>query len=113
MITLLSKKDPWERIIKNSRSIFNNELKIKIIKNNLNYSRYGIIVSLAVDKRAVVRNRIRRQIKNHLAKINYHIASGYDIIIFVKASIKDISFNQIKNNLNTLLKKNNLLSNFS
>jgi len=113
MITLLGKKEPWGRIIKQCRSIFNQELKIKFVKNNLNYNRYGIIIPVTVDKRAVIRNKLRRQIKNYLNQLNSQFFAGYDIIIFVNESIKDINFSQLKTNLNTLLKKIKISSNFS
>ncbi|HPL95709.1 MAG TPA: ribonuclease P protein component [bacterium] len=110
---MLSKKEPWGRIIKQCRSIFNQELKIKFVKNNLNYNRYGIIVPIVVDKRAVVRNKIRRQIKNYLNQLNPKLSTGYDIIIFINEKIKGINYRQLKINLNYLFKKIKILSNFS
>jgi len=57
---------------------------IKIRENGLSHNRFAIIVSKKVDKRAVVRNRIRRLIGSSLEELYNELKQGKDTIFIVK-----------------------------
>ncbi|MCK5359605.1 MAG: ribonuclease P protein component [Gammaproteobacteria bacterium] len=52
-------------------------------KNKLGYARLGIAVSRKVSKRAVVRNRIKRQIRESF-RLNKDILCGMDCVVVAK-----------------------------
>lgn len=60
---------------------------VKIRKNRENISRFGIIVSKNVDKRAVTRNRIRRQVRSCIEDNLKRIKKGYDVLFILKKEI--------------------------
>ena len=66
----LTKKNDFDRVFKKGISVFDYILGIKILKNNLPDSRFGIIVSNKISKKANERNKIKRQIRECLKKIN-------------------------------------------
>ncbi|MCL2610387.1 MAG: ribonuclease P protein component [Defluviitaleaceae bacterium] len=69
---------------------------------------YGISVSKKVGK-AVIRNRMRRLIKESLRLLQYDIKKGYSIIVVARNS-ENRDFKTIDISLKKLLKKANMLS---
>ena len=107
----LTKDKDFAKVAKQGKAIFGRGLGLKYIKNNLSYSRFGITVSLKVDKKAVVRNKIKRRIKAILKGDLFKIAKGYDILILTRAEIKDSDYSQIKDKLLKLFQKGKLIKN--
>lgn len=111
MFTTLSKQKDFEQVAKKGSSFFTSELGIKIIKNNLEKNRYGIVVNLKVDKRAIVRNKIRRCIRAIIRLDNQKLKQGFDVMILTRESIKDLSYQEIKIKIEELFRKAKLLKN--
>lgn len=107
MISLHQKND-FERVAKKGQPFFTNELGFKLLRNNLNYNRYGIVVGSAIDKRAVVRNKIRRQIKEIIVLNDKKIKTGFDMLFLVRETVKDLNFSQISAKISQLFKKADL-----
>lgn len=61
-------------------------LKLKTAKNGLLHNRYGFIVSTKVDKRATVRNKVKRRIRSCLESLNVKLNQGYDMLLIIKKS---------------------------
>lgn len=108
MLTILSKKENWAQIIKNGRSVFLSTMTLKWQPNHLKYNRYGIMVSLKVDKRAVVRHKITRQLKYFFLHSQNKIKPGFDMVILTREQIKILDYQQLKEQLQQLLIKANL-----
>lgn len=105
MYTRLSKKKDFERVAKFGQSFFAQELRIKVIKNNQQKNRYGIVVPLKVDKRATVRNKIRRRIKEIIRLHDKNLKQGFDVMILVRESVKELNYKQMEERLLWLLRK--------
>ncbi len=105
----LSKNKDFAKLARRGQAAFVRDLGFKWIKNNLPYSRFGIVVSLKVDKRAVVRNRVKRVIRAILKENLSQIVKGYDFLILTKAGIKESNYREIKNKLLNILKRNDLV----
>lgn len=97
---------PIHKIYKLRGRIFgNNYFSVKIIKNNLAFSRFGVVVGAKISKKAVVRNKLRRLIFNTI-KENYKNFSktGLDMLIIAKPPVSNLSKQEIKNNILDFLK---------
>ena len=68
----------------NSYSNSSSQFVLKKRKNGLLLNRFGIVVSKKVDKRAVVRNKIKRIFRNVLVDLNSNILCGHDILFIAK-----------------------------
>ena len=68
----------------NSRLFSSPLFTIKVRENGLTFNRFAIIVSKKVDKRAVVRNRIRRLISSSLEELYNKLKQGRDAIFIVR-----------------------------
>ncbi|MEK7173621.1 MAG: ribonuclease P protein component [Patescibacteria group bacterium] len=78
-------------------------------KNDLSYSRFGFVVSLAVSKKAVVRNKLRRKLHEIVRSLFSFLPSGYDCVIRAYPGAEILVFHEIKQHLVTLFRKGNLL----
>lgn len=74
---------------------------VKEKKNNLLLNRFGIVVSKKIDKRAVIRNRVKRMLRTILADLNKNMNPGHDILFITKVPIlsktKEENYSVIKN----------------
>ncbi|MCD6471195.1 ribonuclease P protein component, partial [bacterium] len=64
----LRKKGDFERLSKFGKKFYTKEIGLKYIKNNLQISRFGVVVSLKISKKAVVRNKLKRRILDIIKK---------------------------------------------
>lgn len=103
----LSKKKDFDQTFKTGQSFYCEFLGIKVLKNNLNTNRLGIIIGLKVSKLAVVRNKIKRQIREIIKKEFCFDKQCYDIVVVVKKDIVNKNFNEIKESLINLKLKIN------
>ena len=70
---------------------------------SLQPTRTGISISLKVSKRAVVRNRIKRQIRAALRQLLPRIKLGWDLIIVVRPIAQECNYAEILQELEQLL----------
>ncbi len=87
------------------RSIGNRHFFVKFVPSSRNISRATVVVSLKVAKKAVVRNKIKRQVRAVLHKTLASIKKPHDIMIIVKRSALDLPFTEIEATIQSLVKK--------
>lgn len=105
----LSKKKDFENALRSGRHFFNQYLILKIQPNRLAVTRLGLIASAKVDKRAVVRNRLRRQLKIVFEQNLGAITKGWDAVLIVKKPLVGQRFALIEQSFKDLLKRAKLL----
>ena len=71
----------------NSYSFSVPQFVLKERENGLLLNRFGIVVSKKIDKRAVVRNKIKRIFRDALLNLNKNMVSGHDILFIAKTGI--------------------------
>lgn len=81
--SLKNKKD-FDRVFSGKRSFGNRHFTLLFYPNHTDGSRLGIIVSKKISKKAVVRNKLRRQVRETFRLKIDQIAAGYDFIIIPK-----------------------------
>jgi ribonuclease P protein component len=80
----IRKSKEYERIYSGGRSLHSKSFLIIVSPSQAGVSRLGITVSRRVDKRAVVRNRIRRRIRE-IFRLNRHKLNGFfDIVVIAR-----------------------------
>ncbi len=85
------------------KSYGNRNLILYIRKNDLDHSRLGITVSKKTGN-AVVRNKIRRRIKEIYRELESNIKDGYDLIFVVRRNVPDISFRELRSAFRHLIR---------
>lgn len=82
---------------------------VKIVKNDLSYSRFGFVVKKTIDKRATVRNRIRRLVRSCIEELRLEIVEGYDMLFFLEKGIIDNEHDTLCQEIQRFLASRNLL----
>jgi ribonuclease P protein component len=101
----LRKKKDIENVFKNGKSFYSEILGVKILKNDLKISRYCVVISANISKKAVERNKIRRRIKAVILKEESLLKKGFDCLIITKKEILSANFSLITDNIKAIFKK--------
>lgn len=106
----LKKDKDFELVFKRGKAFNGKFLFLKIIKrNNLEVSRFGLVVGTKISKKATIRNKIKRRLRDIVRKRLGDIKSGFDVIIGAKTRVVDKSYQEIKEELEGLLEKAGVL----
>lgn len=95
---------PAKEKLVNSKSIGNEFFRILTKPNVLNHNRFGFVVSKKIDKRAVVRNRLRR-VLSEIVREFINSEQGKDILIVVKKNFFEVKIEEIKQSMEEALSK--------
>jgi ribonuclease P protein component len=90
----LVRRGEFESVYRGGRRRSSSQFVIFFRPNETERSRFGISVKKALGG-AVVRNRIRRRIREMLRLHASEISPGWDIVIHPRASVARIDFSQL------------------
>ena len=107
----LKKKKDFEKLFKDGASFQEKFLALKINKNNLNNNRFGFIVSKKVSKKAVVRNKIKRQFREIVRKGINNYQKGFDVAVIALPGVELKTFEEVSQALERAFKKIKILNN--
>ncbi|MAG29055.1 ribonuclease P protein component [bacterium] len=106
----LAKRADIERVFKKGRSFFVGNLGIRLAKNSLKVSRFTVVVSTKVSKKAVERNKLKRRMREIIRKeILPNTKPGFDGVISTKKPLLDSSFDDLRTLAIKLFKKARLI----
>ena len=103
----LKKNSDFRRLYYRGGSVVSDCLVIYYKRNRDKESRLGITVSKKVGN-AVVRNRVRRLIKESYRLNEDGIKQGFDVVVVARSSAKGASFRKISSALMYLIRKSGL-----
>jgi len=69
----------------------------KITPNDLNFSRFGIVISAKTIKNAVKRNRLKRIFFNFIRLNKFERILGHDILLIILSGVSEPTKSQIEN----------------
>ena len=72
-------------------------------------TKIAVIVPTKIEKRAIARNRLRRQIREILRKKTFHLKKGKEIIVMVNPGAVKKSSKKLEEAIEELLKKGGLI----
>lgn len=93
----------------NSKSAFGIYAILKTKPNKLSVSRFAVIAGTKVSKKAVVRNKLKRQIRAIIKKHLDAIKSGQDVVIMLKKEAVNKQYSELEEDLLKSIKKAKLL----
>lgn len=101
----LRKNEEFRHIYQNGRSVANRELVLYYIKSeDTAHFRLGISVSKKIG-RAVIRNEIKRRVREVVRLQQSLITPGYDLVIIVRKGALQTTHEQLMNSFVHLLKR--------
>jgi ribonuclease P protein component len=80
----LVKRKDFEKVHKLGRYSFAGNIGLKFVANDLDETRIGVAVGIKFSKKAVVRNTIKRKLRELLRKDLGKIKKGYDVVVSIK-----------------------------
>lgn len=83
----------------------NGVLSAKALASGHRDSRAVVVVSKKIDKRAVVRNRLRRRLVGDLESHWETLKAGYDIVVSVHSDVSGLPAPQLHDHLSQALKR--------
>jgi ribonuclease P protein component len=100
---LLKKKKDFDNIFKKGKTMAGKLVFLRFLKNNLEDVRVGFIVSSKISKKAVIRNKIKRRLREIFKNNINNIKKKIDIIIIAKPEIVNKNYQDIKNDIEKLI----------
>ncbi|MBI1961498.1 MAG: ribonuclease P protein component [Parcubacteria group bacterium] len=102
----LAKRSDIEAVHKRGRSFFVGNLGIRLAKNNLKVSRFAIITSLKISKKSVLRNKLKRRLREIIRRdVMPKVAPGFDGILITKKPLLELEFGELRTLTISLFKK--------
>jgi ribonuclease P protein component len=83
-------------------------LTLSIAPNQLPHNRYGFVIGSRVGG-AVVRNRVRRQLRAVLLQVNEQLHPGYDLVWIARNEITGRAYTEISKAVYELVRRAHLL----
>lgn len=80
----------FQRLARKGRSVSIPAITLKYMPNGLEVSRFGFVVSVKTDKRAVIRNRAKRRVRDIIRLKLAKIKPGYDIMMVIRKGTEDM-----------------------
>jgi len=98
----LTRNVDFQRVYDGGRSWAGKEVVVRVLPNGLDLTRYGFAVGRRVGK-AVVRNRIKRRLREIFRKAALH--SGWDIVVIARGPAAQADYKSLKETAGDLLYK--------
>lgn len=93
----------FKKVYSGGKNYWNRNLVLYVRKNNMEHSRVGYSITKKIGN-SVVRNKVRRRMKEIYRLEFNNIKAGYDIIIIPKKNIVDISYRDLESAMLHILK---------
>lgn len=104
----IKKNGDFQKVFKHGKSFANRQLVIyHIEKSEQDYFRIGLSVGKKIGN-AVVRNRIKRHLRQAFQELQPTIRSGYDFVIIARMPTKDLDYQTIRKSVVHLLTREKL-----
>ncbi|OGY49480.1 MAG: ribonuclease P protein component [Candidatus Buchananbacteria bacterium RIFCSPHIGHO2_02_FULL_45_11b] len=105
----LTQDRDFKRINAGGKSVFSAYFRLRYLANKLPNSRFAVVVSTKISKKATIRNRLKRQTREILRLNREKIKDGFDLIISVQNRALGRDYEELKTDLAVLFFKGNLL----
>jgi ribonuclease P protein component len=98
----------FQRVRREGKSNASPVMVLAFLRNKLDHSRFGFVVSKRLGK-ATQRNRIKRRMREAARLRTSQIKPGFDLVFIARQPINQASYGEIEQFLEQLLKESELL----
>ena len=96
----------FSQIHQEGRSLANNILVLRVLPNDLEWSRFGFVVGKRIGN-AVVRNRVKRRLREVIRQAP--LTGGWDAIFIARRGSDQVSYQQMQRSVENLLQRTRLI----
>ncbi len=104
----LRKKKEIDFVFKNGKAFYSDFSTFKFIENKTELRRICIIISAKVSKKAVIRNKNKRQIRAIFLKLKPFLKEGFDCLFIVKTPFLKKNYLDKSSLIQNIFKNSNL-----
>ena len=101
----LHKETEIKRLVKSGKTFFLPQLVVKYLGNKEDIVKFGFVVSTKVDKRAVVRNKLLRHLREASRSLVPKLKPGYSILVIAKKQALELNYKELDKQLKFALEK--------
>lgn len=105
----LKKNRDFKKVYSRGKSLATYNLVLYYYPNHISENRVGFSISKKIGK-AVIRNRIKRRLKE-IIRLKKNLKTGYDLIFIARKPIAKRDYHQLLGDVNKLLNKAKLVRN--
>lgn len=104
-INRLKKNKDIKRVLEKGRRFKEDFLILKILPSDLKETKFAFIVSQKFARKATLRNKMKRKLREQVRRKFKKIKSGFDIIIIAMSGLETKGFWEIDEAIDELFKK--------
>ncbi len=108
-INRLKTKKQLDQVFSKGKGFREGFLFLKVAPNNFNVSRFGFIVGKNFSKKAAVRNKIKRRLREAIRTRISKTKKGFDAVFVVKPTSVKSDYSEVIHIVDILLKRSNLI----
>ena len=105
----LKKEKEFEAVFKGGRTIKGKSVFLRYLINGTDKTKVGFVVSKKISKLAVIRNKAKRRMRDIVRLKKDGLKEGLSIVIVSLPSISKMTYKEIKEDLENLLSKEELI----
>ena len=105
----LKKRREFNRLQNGSAKYYSKHFLVLVADSETQHSRLGITITTKVDKRAVVRNRLKRRIREIFRLNRYRLCKNFDMVVIARQNAAECKFSDIRREILGLLRYNGLV----
>lgn len=105
----LTKKNEFEKVKQNGEILQSPLFGLVFITQRTGPTRFGIVVSTKISKKAIQRNRAKRIMREILRETLARISPGFDVVFLAKKKIIQATKKEMEDQTKTLLEKAGIL----
>ena len=95
----------FQKLARQGRSYFGPVISVKVVPNGLAISRFAFVISTKTAKRAVVRNSVKRRMREIIRKELPHLQKGFDALLIARPRSTTLDYWGLEEHLIDMLKK--------
>ncbi len=97
------------KTLRTGRRVNHDAVSLVIAKSVGEKTKVAVVVGTKIDKRAVVRNKLKRRTREAIRPLLPRLLKGFDVVAFPRLPVGEIDFVELKKIFEALFKKANLL----
>ncbi|MCD5397086.1 MAG: ribonuclease P protein component [Candidatus Pacebacteria bacterium] len=105
----LKKKKDFENLFRKGKKFKEDFLLLRVASNNLKTSRFGFVVGKKVFKKAVLRNQLKRRLREIVRFKIPQIKKGIDVILIAMPGFETKDFWEIEEIVNKIFNRANII----